>query len=1054
MRPIEIALSFFMGLTLIIALAALTLWIIFVANMNNGSSRSSTDSSTSSPGVTDPAHVCAVLGGDAAPAATTPACPASEPRAAVAYCPDDAQFAGALTCLHLNQWSLNKTAPASPAVLTPGATVAPLALFVMATTKSSSGVVLEARFHLALSNTGGCPARIASLFVLIEQTAAPLGNDAAGVVSRQWAAAGAGAGGQCATLGRAPICTNVSVRGVSVACNLSAAYTPDSLRNAQPPRAPLDLAALTVPPHTACDTTNGGADVVALLALSDADMAALRLVPADTLRLTVLTTFDACCDRNGDGACGIDIDCDGTVETVRTLRRHLPLLALPAACAERCPAVVVRDALHPAARAAVSTACASAITPTAPASPLSELTDSAAWTLDGTLTCDATSCACGRATGPDATDGYTTLLGNTATLLPRADAPADDCAHPVTGASLLPAQATAMFNLTCMYLPAVPCIVSAWSAWAVSVPCAIGNTPQCQEVRQRSRSVEQTACHGGSTPCPSSLVETEAQQPCSQPCVEQMPVCNTAYECNGVDVCATRVVCDYGQSYPAVCEAGALVGCAPRTTIVDTVCSSTCTYGVPGCQVGSCSLDTCTAETVCGPSPTALTNCVDGVATLCAVNNRTSVVGMCATDCLYPNDPTITPTSSCNPVSCTQDMTLSFLPVANVHCTTSGVQEACNPHVSYRQDACTTPCAYSDWSDWSAWATCAALDAADPSSACAESHSRTRTPLSVCPLIGDLVSACTDTLASEVSACLCPGSAVPSPTPSPSPSTACVLNSDCIVDPANGPCFVATCGAGTCSVAEKICPSLDACTQSVCDAATGNCVASPKFCDDSNVCTNDGCDPVTGSCVHTASVPVTVSACQVSQCDPAFGNIVFSPLVCPAGTTCDIIDRDSLCRPPCAVDADCAWAIPGTGCIGARCSAGSCLQQSSCDCPTCYCQGDMCSQFNSDPCINAPGCPVGQQQNKTDCLCYGNPAVCVPANQCETTTFNYVTQQCDRTPIICPTDGLACTIELPCSPSAGCVRVQKQCSGSTVCRYNRCTEPNGVCVFSTALCIP
>lgn len=977
------------------------------------------------------------------------------------------------TLVHLTQWTVSHTNTSATAPLLTVAAGAPavpnVSLFTVSVQSASAGNVLTAAFTLTLRNTDTCAARIASLLVLLDQAAGRAGNSygTGGQSFRFWGAAGsenAATAGRCNTPTVAQICAPKQ-------CNVSVPYA--GAGSLVP--TPAALVPLIVPvagPHHSSPII---VPVVARFALSDANLTLMRSY-ATPLTLTVLVTFDACC-KTGD-SCGIDMDCSGDRETIRTAQVRLPAFPVPSPPASGtgvCAAVTAAEVLplQTTITGNLNAACTSQATVTAGV-PLPAPPPFAGALVRGQLQCTTASCGC---TGPAGTSYSTTLTGAVQVL----PAVGQTCTHPITGASLITGSSSVSASTTfaCAYPAAVDCVVAEWSAWSEVVPCGVGYTPMCTERSARARAIVTAPCHGGAV-CPSTFESRDV--PCSDACTST-PQCLPLAMCNGVSVCTAAANCTRYPDQATHCVAGVPTPCAGATSSIETsACAATnCTYsGAPSCFTSPCMpLTGCTNVVSCAAYPDAPAHCLVGGASEACPAEASGFTQECSTDCIYPSAPSSVTPGICNVTTCLLPLLATTVPETPDQCV-NGVAVTCPTLYNVTSVACPDLCAYDAWSEWSAWDACAPVNGSGGST-CAQNRTRGRTILAACPPS----LACLATDAMEYSACTCPiDGATPTPTPTPvpvptpTPTGPPSLNSTFIpcqtVDDCPAPlgrCNEARCETynsttNYCAITGRICNSSDPCSRGYCDENTGACaIAPPRSCDDNDPCTDDACVPDTSDgCLHYPVAPVPHIYCQQRVCVPGTnGATMMQAIDCNAvapGTVCSYSDPMGQCRPPCTSDPDCAWLdTDASACTTARCipSTGTCyLDPVICLFPSvCLSNTGNCSATNPcDDYLNL--CHDGQTRNTSDCKCYGNPNACVPESVCETVAFNYTTQLCDRTPVDC-NDNNTCTYDWPCNPVIGCSnQIQGTCAPIDACHSAACDPVDG-CVAGadiSSLCRP
>lgn len=973
------------------------------------------------------------------------------PRASFGFnsstCPaSSAPVAQGLSCGHLNAWTPSKTGwPQHSIGNTTGAvvTVSNAQLFNVAVTKTSLGNVLSAFMQLSVMNSGSCTSNFTSLLVLLEQSNVG-GNDSygpGGANQKLWAVSGtenSASAGKCNSPGLAQICYEQS-------CNVTVPYISGTLYNGTSQQ-PLNLSTLVIPANT--KTCAGGIKLnlsVAFL-ISDANLTLMQN-NLNNYRLSVLGSFDACCDRGS--SCGIDIDCRGGLETINTAVIRTAYFSLPPCSgSQRCNSVRVTDTAVTVNNMASNVACVGSATLATPLNVTTTVTLNQL--LVGTETCNTASCSC------SGSGQYVVRVINNAPGLSVTSAVANDsCIHPVTGLSLInPTVVTATHNFSCVLPAPVNCVVSAWSAWSPTGTCLF---PACQQGSERTRTIITQPCHGGA-PCPALSEQTPGNTPCSTPACTYnnngaectMGPCNSD-SCMAVETCRT----DADQS--GYCTAGTSHICLDQVVHAPTSCILPCNY-TEWSAWSDTSVCASTGNGTCGHNQT-----------------RTRSVNF-----VCPQNTVCEPLEEVRTVEC-----------------------ACPP-------VCNETCTYGEWTEWAVFGQCLQSPFPDLCfgnatryrpliTACPLEAAGTCAPINEfgqnipCTCIPPLVPQCQvhgDCQALN----LC--------------QTFWCINNQCVVASDTiclsfDPCIKRNCNpsTGACDVIPKDCNDGSNCTLDSCNSTNGQCINEviKLYNTTSNPCYYTQCvgiggnlwTPIEKVCpVGTTCNPldpsgscrppcVTDADCSwvdgPGTCDDALCVAGVCQVGCPPGTSCNPADPAGECRPPCTSDSNCTWLESPSACTTAVCSSGSCFLS-----PIFCGIGFACDPFlgcvSTTPC---PGkiCAPDQYLNTSNCQCYCNQTLCASSStSCTIASCNATTNSCELKPKNCDdgntctsdrcSEGLGCTYSAivscptdpchssPCINGQGCVTTPVNCSDGNPATIDSCstTLPNLGCIHQNPSC--
>lgn len=287
--------------------------------------------------VSSPSVVATCPAGSRSAPTVAPTSKCTDGRASLAFCPMNIGSV-APECVKEHLWHVNKSAVddaiADVAVcgvdpLHPG-TVRPTVEFVINATVSLNATLLRGSGTVKIVNSGTCTTNLTSLLLLLERSGIPTGTGNSvgpsgqnhmllSSVGRESNVVNAG----CGVDGVAHICDTSS----SIACNTPVPYESLGLH------LPSALDAITIPGNGVCDAPVS-IPVDFVFPLDAADIATIQSDPTG-YRINVLATFYTCCERGS--ACGINIDCKGATENVRTVQVRSPSFSVDlGACEERC----------------------------------------------------------------------------------------------------------------------------------------------------------------------------------------------------------------------------------------------------------------------------------------------------------------------------------------------------------------------------------------------------------------------------------------------------------------------------------------------------------------------------------------------------------------------------------------------------------------------------------------------------------------------------------------------------------------------------------------------
>ena len=758
--------------------------------------------------------------------------------------------------------------------------------FTITATRRDDVAALDvvANVSLVLVNGGSCDASVHSLLVLLEQivpatagrsTSVAVGTQANACLGASepqsvqlWATSGVLAPSRCNWTRHAQICDALTPEGGtaqnvtgSTGCRQLVGFTPRTLFLNHALSTPFNLSApLVVPAHSALCKRATNLSFVVAFRLDPRQAASLLALENATFRVTVLSTYDACCDAGN--ACAFSLGCNGQTRVVRTAVARSDCFALPAlTCTQRCACLPPQGVQ---AHATLSNALApcSASSTLAPALPATLFGNACGprvtQTLGTTDVCATQNCSC---TARNSNASYVVVK----TTLPTPHSAT--CIDPVTGTDLItlsprPPHATHAFQCA---LPApMDCLVSEWSPWTPStvVSCPY---PACTYTQMAVRAIASAPCHGGAA-CP-ALTKTQLAA-CSSSetgaCAlnASMSALVPASGCDA-DTCLQTFVNTTQPATAGICVNGQALPCAPVSANVDLPCTSAGVADPPVCDyttlpanvtnATSCDAVACLAAMLANPDPSTCTAaqggctmqqqttqpaavaafCASGVRTTCAPRVTTSTVP-CPAYCVSVDTGSWSAWSVCAPDAalglCTSTRTLGLHPFSCPAGNSNTAEGAPCPldanATTQTQVGCSlSPCAYVGWSAWSAWSAC---DAAG--SECTQNRSRTNA------LVANACYAAPDCEALQTRS-----------ESQPCPAAPCV-HTGCAAN-ATTKLVVTPCSTEECSAAGGQCSALG-CQQTVlattpaCAASVCNGQGDAVLCPASEVLTTEACPAV------------------------------------------------------------------------------------------------------------------------------------------------------------------------------------------------------------------
>ena len=630
----------------------------------------------------------------------------SAPRASLGVDGCATRFNSTLACTRNYGWNVTLSAQnaASPlgngtGAVTVSTTTPAFTLTARRKADGQTTADLVTNLTLSLTNGGSCGATIASILVLLEQTGGstaaapyPVSFLSGGANAALWASAGTEnplTAGKCNSPGLAQLCD-----GGSTACNVTAPYVPNTLFTDTSLSTPLSLPLIgTIPGSIGCSRAIN-ISMAAVFRLNASTLLALQgaINAGGSFRLSVIVTFDACCDRGS--SCGIDIACNGTINVIRSVATRSSCLVLPrpfTCTGSRCACLNDEGLGHTifgSDNVAAECRIDSVPIPSLPAGLLNGVCVNTSAVVSAQDTCNTTACACQYINNAPGGNKANATLTTSVT-------PQSSCFDPVTGANLIvhTPPAIGVHKFTCVLPDPQPCLVSTWSAWSYVSNTACGDAGTCQRPAVRSRTVTRPPCHTN-VQCP-ALVET-GTLPCTTyngQCPYQDPIYTLVTDCNAaLGVCSQVFSTNKSTNgIGSVCNNGVnvtcpdIIGTASNPCDIDCVLSEWSTWNAdaPCPQADRCFTDGSCFENQTRTRTVVTPACNQGVpCTAPLVDTRAAP---CSTECT-PLELITNSTFGCQP-NCTITFTTIYKSQPPFHCD-DGTCKSC----PFIRNSTTVPC--------------------------------------------------------------------------------------------------------------------------------------------------------------------------------------------------------------------------------------------------------------------------------------------------------------------------------------------------------------------------